>query len=87
MVEAAVGEWPADPFVEEQEEEGDLDAFGGEAVGVTRSITLEQCVALELAQVVAELVQAIGAVGEVKGSEDGMMDLLGCPAADMSAAV
>jgi hypothetical protein len=40
-----------------------------------------------LAQVVAELVQAIGAVGEVESGEDGMMDLLGGPAADMTAAV
>ena len=87
VVEAAVGERPAESFVEEQEEQRNLDAFGGEAVGVTSLLTLEQSVALEPAQVVAQLVQAIGGIGEVKGGEDGLMDLLGCPAADMTAAV
>ena len=42
-----------------------MDAFRGEMVGVTGSVTLQQGVGFELAQVVAELVQAIGAVGEV----------------------
>ena len=87
MVEAAVGERPAESFVEEQEEQRNLDAFGGEAVGVPSLLTLEQSVALEPAQVVAQLVQALGGIGEVKGGEDGLMDLLGCPAADMTAAV
>ena len=40
--------------------------------------------ALELAQVVAQLVEAVGAVGEVEGGEDGVVDLLGGPAADVS---
>src|SRR6266700_2888 len=43
--------------------------------------------ALELAQVVAQLVQAIGAIGEMEGCEDSLVDLLGRPAADVSAAV
>ena len=60
MVEAAVGERAAEPFVKEQEEQGDLDAFGGEAVGVAGAVTLQQAVGFELAQVVAELVQAVG---------------------------
>ena len=34
MVEAAVGQGAAEPLVEEEEEEGDLDAFGGETIGV-----------------------------------------------------
>jgi len=40
VVEAAVGEWAAEPFVEEEEEQGDLDAFRGETIGVSGSITL-----------------------------------------------
>ena len=43
--------------------------------------------ALELAQVVAQLVQAIGALGELEGCEDSLVDLLGRPAADVSAAM
>jgi hypothetical protein len=43
--------------------------------------------AFELAQVVAQLIQAIGAIGEMEGCEDGLVDLLGGPAADVSAAV
>ena len=42
---------------------------------------------LELAQVVAELVETVTFIGEMKGGEDGLMDLLGCPAADVSAAM
>jgi hypothetical protein len=76
MVEAAVGEWAAEPFVEEQKEQGDLYPFCGETVGVAGSVTLQQPVGFELAQVVAELVQAIGSLGEVEGGEDGVVDLL-----------
>ena len=43
--------------------------------------------ALELAQVVAQLVQAVSSLGEMEGGEDGLVDLLGGPAADVSAAV
>src|ERR1700745_580067 len=86
MVEAAVGEWAAEPFVEEQKEQGDLYPFCGETVGVAGSVTLQQPVGFELAQVVAELVQAVGSLGEVEGSEDGVVDLLGGPAADLTAA-
>ena len=48
-METAVGEGAAEPFVEEEEEQRYLDAFGGEAVGVAGAVTLEQAVALELA--------------------------------------
>ena len=87
MVKAAVGEWSAEPFVEEEEEQGNLDPFWGEIVGVAGSVTPQQRVGFELAQVVAELVQAVGSVGEVEGSEDGVVDLLGGPAADLTTAV
>ena len=40
---------------------------------------------LELAQVVAELVEAVSFLGEMEGCEDGLVDLLGGPAADMTA--
>jgi hypothetical protein len=42
---------------------------------------------LELSQVVAELVEAVGFVGEVEDRQDGMVDFLGGPTADLSAAM
>jgi len=87
VVKAAVGKRAAEPFVKEQEEQGDLNPFWGEAIGVAGSVTLQQPVGLELAQVVTELVQPVGAVGEVEGGEDGVVDVLGGPAADLTTAV
>ena len=49
VMEAAMGEWAAEPFVEEEEEQGDLNAFRGEPVRVSGSVTLQQPVAFELA--------------------------------------
>src|ERR1700756_3687049 len=86
-MEAAVGERAAEPLVEEQEEQRHLDAFGCEAIGVAGAIPLQQAVALELAQVVAELVQAVSPVGEVEAGKNGVVDLFGGPAAEMSAAM
>src|SRR5437588_11449518 len=87
VVKAAVGKGPAEPFVKEQEEQGDLNPFWGETVGVAGSVTLQQPVGFELAQVVTELVQPVGARGEVEGGEDGVVDVLGGPAADLITAV
>jgi hypothetical protein len=87
VVKAAVGERAAEPFAKEQEEQGDLNPFWGETVGVAGSVTLQQPVGFEFAQVVAELVEPVGAVGEAEGGEDGVVDLLGGPAADLTTAV
>ena len=40
VVKAAVGEGAAEPFVKEQEEQGDLNPFWGETVGVAGSVIL-----------------------------------------------
>ena len=48
MVEAAIGEGTAEALVEEQEQEGNLNAFGGESVGVAGAIALQQSMPLEL---------------------------------------
>ncbi len=40
----------AEALVEEQEQEGDVNAFGGQAVGVAAAIALEQPVPFELAR-------------------------------------
>ena len=41
MVEAAVGEGPAQPFVKEEEQQSNLDTFCVEAVGVVGAISLQ----------------------------------------------
>ncbi len=41
VVEAAVGERTAEPLVEEEEEQRNLDPFRGETVGVAGSIALQ----------------------------------------------
>src|SRR4249920_643956 len=87
VVEAAVGERTAEPFVEEEKEQRNLDAFWGKAVGVAGSIPLQQPVAFEFAQVVAQLVDGVASVGELEGTEDSLVDLPGGPAADMAAGV
>ena len=87
VVEAAVSERAAEAFVEEQKEQRNLNSLGGETVGVAGAVALQQTVALELAQVVTELVEAVGSLGEVEGGEDGVVDLLGRPAAYVAAAM
>ena len=85
VVEATVGEWAAEAFVKEQKEQRHLDPFRGQAVGAAGAVTLEEPVAPQFAQVVAELVEAVAAVGEVEGGEQGVVDVLGGPAADVTA--
>ena len=57
MVEAAVGQRSTQVLMEEQEQQCDLSTLRGEAVGVAATVALQQAVALELSQIVAELVQ------------------------------
>ena len=59
VVETAVGQRPTEALVEEQEQQYDLDTFGGELVGVAGAIALEQPVAFQFSQVVAKLIQAV----------------------------
>ena len=40
VVKSAVGEGSAEPFVAEQQEQRDLDAFRGEPVGIARAVAL-----------------------------------------------
>jgi hypothetical protein len=87
VVESAMCERAAEPLVEEEEEQGNLDALLCETVGVSGSITLQQTMTFELAQVIAQLIEAVASVGEVKAGEDGLVDLFGSPAAEVSAAV
>ena len=41
----------------------------------------------EFAQIIAELIKTIIFIGEMEGGEDGLVDLIGSPASDMSAAM
>jgi hypothetical protein len=61
--------------MEEKEIESDLDAFRGELVSVPRSVPLEQPVTFQFSQIVPELVQAVGADGNLEGGKDGCVDL------------
>jgi hypothetical protein len=59
MVEAAIGEGTAEALVEEQEQEGKLNAFGGESVDVAGAIGLQQSMPLEFAEVATQSSLAI----------------------------
>ena len=85
VMETAVSKRAAQTLVEKQEQQRDLDAFGGEAVGVAFAVTFKQAVAFELAQVVAKLVQAVGLFRKLEGVEDDLVKVLGAPAAEVVA--
>jgi len=87
MVEAAVGKGTTQPLMEEQKQQRDLNTLEREAVGVTVAVALQQAVPLELAQIVAELVEAVSFIGEVEGRQDGLVDFLRGPTANEGAAM
>src|SRR6266581_8158153 len=87
VVESAVGQRTTEAFVKEQEQKRDVHAFGGEAVGVTAAVAFQQAVSFQFAQIVAELVEPVGAGGKLEGGEYGLVDLFGGPAANGIAAV
>jgi hypothetical protein len=87
MVEAAVGKGTTQPLMEEQKQQRDLNALEREAVGVTVAVALQQAVPLELAQIVAELVEAVSFIGEVEGRQDGLVDFLRGPTANEGAGI
>ena len=65
VVQSAVGNRPAERFVEEEEEQRSRHALRRETIDVSRHVTLQQSMAFELAQ-------AIGFVGDVERGEDGL---------------
>jgi hypothetical protein len=52
-VKEAVGEWTADPLMEEHKQQGGAGALSGQAIGVAPAVAFEQAVVLHLAQVIA----------------------------------
>jgi hypothetical protein len=87
VVKAAVGEGSAQALVEKQQQQCDLNAFSSEEVGVARAVTLEESVSLELAQIVAKLVEAVGVCREMERGDGGLVDFACRPAADVGAGV
>ena len=87
MVEAAVGEGTAESFMEEQKQERNVNAFGRQPVGVATAITLQKAMAFQLAQILAELVESVRFRGQLKRSENCLVNLFGGPAADGAAVV
>ena len=85
VVESAVGERSAKALVEEEEEEGDVNALGGQAVSVAGAIALEQAVSFEFAEVIAELVESVMVARKLEGGEDCLVNLVGRPSADGTA--
>ena len=63
VVKAAVGKRAAKPLVEEQKEQGNLNPFWGETVGVAGSVTLQQPVRFELYKCDDEVLAFTGDIG------------------------
>ena len=71
--------------MEEHEDDRDLGAFVGEAVGIARAVALDQRMGAHLAQVVSELVQAISLGRESEAREEHLVELQRRPAPDRGA--
>ena len=69
VVESAVSQGTAKPFVEEEEQERDLNSFDSEPVGIATAVAFEQAMSLQLTQIIAELVESIGIRGKLKAGE------------------
>ena len=86
-MEEAIGQGSADALMEENEHEGDANAFVGEAVGIAVAVALEQGMGFEFAKVVAKLGEGVALRSKLVSRKDGLMDLAGRPAAEWSAAM
>ena len=82
-----VGQGAAQLFVKQDKQQGDFGAFVGEPIGITLAVALDQAVRFHFAEVVAQLVEAVAFVRQTVGREDGVMNLLGAPTSETSAAV
>lgn len=86
-VEPAVGERAAELFVEEQKQQGNLNALISEPIGVPAAIAFNQPMGLEFSQIITELSQAVLLGRQMEGGEDSLMDLLGGPTRDSGSGV
>ena len=85
--EERMSQGTAETLVKKDQEDGNFHSLVRQAIGVTPAVTLEQAVGTHLAQVVAELVQAIAGRSQGIGGEDGLVNLGSTPAGQSSAAV
>src|SRR3954451_15416727 len=85
MVEAAICKGPTQALVKEEKQKGHVNALGGEPIGVTTAIALNESVSFKFAQIVAELVESVLFRGELEGGENRLVNLLCSPAADGTA--
>ena len=77
----AVGKEVAQVLVDECEYNRDFDCPVGEAIGVMRTVALEQLVGPHFAQVVAQLVERLARGRHAEAHQDCVMELRGAPAA------
>ena len=82
----AVGQRPAELFVEEHEQEGGPGSFVAEPVSLA-AVAFDQAVGFHLAQIVAELMEPATVFGESEGGGDNLVNVVGGPAAYGAAAV
>ena len=77
--EQAAGQRAADAFVKQQKQQRYRDALGSQAIAVTVAETFEQPVSFQLAQVLAQLPQRAGLLGEAVGLQDRFLHLAAAP--------
>lgn len=83
-MEEAVGKRTADAFMEEDEEEADLDAFVSEAIGVVMTIARDQSSRFHLSEIIPELCDRVVVCGQSVGSEDPFVKRSGGEAPDLA---
>ena len=87
VMKEAVCKGTAQPLVEKHKGEGDLGSLASQSIGVAFAIPLDQTMRLHFAQIIAKLIQAVVPSGEFESGQEGVVDLLGSPSSDRSAAM
>ena len=77
----------AQALVKEDQEDGNLHTLVGQVRGVTVAVALEQAVGSHLAQVIAQLMEAIARRSQGLGAEESRVNLVGGPAGQTGPAV
>ena len=86
-VEQAVGQRAADPFMKQDEQEGDADALGGEAIGVPTAVPLQEAMSLHFPQVVPDLGEGVTLGGKTEGGQQSLMNVGGARAHELGSAL
>ena len=75
MMEAAVGEGSAKAFVKEEEQQGDVNAFRGEPVGVAFGVAFEASMTFQAPEIVTGLIEAVLVFAQAKRGQHGLVNL------------